>query len=250
MKFSSARDASDRAGGGVTRHTLVKADDAHFMQEVHIEGFAGEAAQQIEHAHPYGFTAVPKPQVQGATQAAEAFVAHLSGNRSHGVVLVMGDRRFRVMGMAEGEVCMHSDDGQQVHMTSTGTVVSAPMGKTITGQIMQSGSMPIPTQPQGASAQMGQAAQAGKPNATSFTLTSTSFTAAIGSTSLVRCDSNHATIRHKASGRERMPFERGDHCRGISLLGYMIYARLSPRRVADARRYCDGLGDNGGWSCR
>jgi phage gp45-like len=200
MKFSSARDASDRAGGGVTRHTLVKADDAHFMQEVEIQGFAGEQAQTIEHAHPYGMSAVPNDQVQGAVQAAEGFVAHLSGNRSHGVVLVMGDRRYRVMNLGKGDVCFHRDDGQQVHFTSTGTVVSAPMGKTITGQIMQSGSMPIPTQPQGASAQMGQGAQAGKPNATSFTLTSTSFTAAIGSTSLVRCDSQHATIRHKASG--------------------------------------------------
>jgi phage gp45-like len=110
-------------------------------------------------------------------------VAHLSGNRSHGVVLVMGDRRFRVIGLANGDTCFHRDDGQQVHMQADGMWVSAPNGKKITGQIMTSSSMPPATQPPGASAKMGQGKQAGQTNVTKYVL-----------------DKDHVSLHHVPSG--------------------------------------------------
>ena len=36
MRISSARDASDRIGGGLSRVTLTKADDLHFMHEIPV----------------------------------------------------------------------------------------------------------------------------------------------------------------------------------------------------------------------
>ena len=203
MKYGSSRDASDRAGGSLSRVTLVSADDGHFMQEVTVQGFAGEAQEGIEHFHPYGFSAVPKSAQLTDQQCAEGICAFLGGNRSHGVVLVMGDRRSRVMGMAEGEVCLHSHDGQQIHLSSAGTFISAPSGKSVTCQIMSGTSAPAAAQPAGATATMGQGVQAGGSNVVSFKMTKDGFTAQFGTGSnaiLVKVDKDHSVLKHKQSG--------------------------------------------------
>ena len=208
MRISSTRDASDRIGGGLSRVTLTQADDLHFMQEVQIAGYAGEAQQYIEHVHPYGFTAVANPKKRDDTAAAEGFMSFLSGNRSHGVVVTMGDRRFRLFGLANGEVALHDDVGHQVHLSKAGVFVSAPNGKKIVGQVMaDSGLPPAPQTNQRPGQQptqkkMGQGAQAGRQNATSFTLDSNGFTAKWGSGSnavLARADKDHAKIKHVSS---------------------------------------------------
>jgi phage gp45-like len=160
VKFLDA-DVAGRAGGQLARVTLTLADDAHFWQQHQYQGYAGEQAQDIEYVHDYGMTCVPNPQVQGATAAAEAIVAFLGGNRSHGVVVKCGDRRSRVMNLPAGDVCFHRDNGVQLHLTATGLVISTPNTMQIKHQVMTSPTVPPATpQPQGATAQMGQGAQA------------------------------------------------------------------------------------------
>ena len=212
MKYGSSRDASDRSGGSLSRVTLVKADDAHFMQECTIQGFAGEAQEGIEHFHPYGFTAVPVSAQLTDKQCAEGIAAFLGGNRSHGVVLVMGDRRHRVMGMKEGEVCFHDNSGQQIHLSRDGTFISAPNGGAITGQIMSGSGAPPATQPAGATATMGQGVQAGGANVVSFKATRDGFTAQFGTGSnavIVKVDKDHSVLKHKKSGNTFWVDEHG-----------------------------------------
>ena len=106
------------------RSTVQKADDSKKWQEVAHKVSQGEQADTIEHAHPYGVTSVPKaPDSNGA---AEAIVIFVEGDRSHGVVVVTGDRRYRPTGNAEGEALIYDDQGQKVHHQRAGTRVASP----------------------------------------------------------------------------------------------------------------------------
>src|SRR5208282_5111679 len=115
MRWSASRDASDRVGGGLTRMIMKLADDLHLMQQHGLLGHqtddsATEQQDTVEHVHDFGFTNVPMPFVEGAIHAAEAFALSLNGNRSHNIIFKCGDRRYRLFGLANGEVALHSTD--------------------------------------------------------------------------------------------------------------------------------------------
>jgi hypothetical protein len=209
MRLSSSRDASDRAGGAASsRMTVSTVDDSTLMQQMTGAGFAGESQQDIEHAHPYGFTAVPqKPSmIGGILKAAEAFFAFMNGNRSHGVAMVTGDRRFRLFGLQPGEVALHDDQGHQIHITRNGVVMSAPNGKSISAQVMASSA--FPAGPTG----MGQKPQATQTNVTSFLLDATQFVGQFGSGGtaiFTKADAHKAVIRHKSTGHTIWVDENG-----------------------------------------
>ena len=75
------------------------------MQTVQIQLLTGEAKDNVEHFEPYGFTSHPHVGAEQATGFVE-------GDRSHGIVLVVADRRFRLTGLAAGEMAIHDDQGQ------------------------------------------------------------------------------------------------------------------------------------------
>ncbi|UQY45075.1 phage baseplate assembly protein V [Mixta hanseatica] len=93
-------------------------------QMLQIEMAGGEGKSDIEHMEPYGFTAAP---IAGA----EAVAAYFDGDRSHGVVLVVSDRRYRIKELVSGEVAVYDDLGQSVTLTRSGIVVNGA-GKPIT----------------------------------------------------------------------------------------------------------------------
>ena len=41
--------------------------------------------------------------------------AFIGGDRSHGVVIVVADRRFRLQGLKPGEVALYTDEGDRIH---------------------------------------------------------------------------------------------------------------------------------------
>lgn len=86
------------------------------MQTVQIQLLTGEAKDNVEHFEPYGFTSHPHVGAEQATGFVE-------GDRSHGIVLVVADRRFRLTGLAAGEMAIHDDQGQRVHLTRDGIVI-------------------------------------------------------------------------------------------------------------------------------
>ena len=144
MRRSSTRDASDRVVTSGSRATVDKADDTQLMQEVTHRIYSDEAQDTIEHAHPYGFSAVPMPRddsnkdsgnASGEATAAESFVVYMNGDRSHGVAVVTGDRRFRLYKMKNGEVAMHDDQGQWAFFRRTGMLVKVPNGNDVTLQV-------------------------------------------------------------------------------------------------------------------
>ncbi|CNF00526.1 MULTISPECIES: phage baseplate assembly protein V [Yersinia] len=101
--------------GGIQRglsNMLVRAvvrhlDSSSKNQMLQIQMIADELKDNIEHLEPYGFTSA-------AHTGAEAFAAFPDGDRSHGVVLVVADRRYRIKGLKSGEVAIYSDEGDSI----------------------------------------------------------------------------------------------------------------------------------------
>lgn len=89
----------------VARCVVAGVNDMLRQQTVQIRLLADEAKGGVEHFQPYGFTSVPLP-------GAEGIALFLGGGRDHGVVIVVGDRRYRLKGLQDGEVALYTDEDQ------------------------------------------------------------------------------------------------------------------------------------------
>lgn len=107
----------------VGRALVVSADDAPRCQTVQLRMLGAEVKDGVEHFQEYGFTSVPKPAT--GDQGPEAAVVFPHGHRGHGIAVVVGDRRYRLRGLADGEVALYDDLGQVVHLKRTGIVVDS-----------------------------------------------------------------------------------------------------------------------------
>lgn len=92
--------------GVLARGVVVLANAARKLQSLQLRITAGEVKDDVEHLEPYGVTSCPHP-------GAEALVGFL-GDRSHGVVIVVSDRRFRLQGLKPGEVALYTDEGDRL----------------------------------------------------------------------------------------------------------------------------------------
>lgn len=92
----------------LARAVVTGIEAAGKMQLLQVDLLAGEAKGGVEHLEPYGFTAHPR-------KGAEGLAVFLDGDRSHGLVIMVGDRRFRLRGLAEGEVALYTDEGDRLH---------------------------------------------------------------------------------------------------------------------------------------
>jgi phage baseplate assembly protein V len=110
----------------VARGTVGAVDAGKKMQSLQVRLLAGETKDAVEHFEPYGFTSNPKT-------GAEGVALFMDGDRSHGVVIVVADRRFRLTGLVSGEAALYDDQGQKVHLTRNGIVIDGA-GKDLTFQ--------------------------------------------------------------------------------------------------------------------
>ncbi|WP_312773022.1 phage baseplate assembly protein V [Atlantibacter hermannii] len=109
--------------GLIGRAVIKSISAASKCQMVDVELLGGQPKSGIEHLEPYGFTAHAVPGSEGV-------VLFPDGDRSHGVVIVVADRRYRLKGLAVGEVALYDDLGQKVHLTRNGIIVDGA-GKMI-----------------------------------------------------------------------------------------------------------------------
>lgn len=110
--------------GLLGRGVVESVDDTPMMRTVQAEFLPGDVREGLEHFEPYGFTSRVK-------KGAEAIGAFFNGDRSHGVVLVTADRRFRLH-VEEGEVAVFDDQGQKVVLKRDGILVETPKNLTAT----------------------------------------------------------------------------------------------------------------------
>jgi phage baseplate assembly protein V len=99
----------------LTRAVVNVVNDALKLQGVQV-GMGDGEARDYERIMQYGFTGVP-------LAGAEAVVVCIDGNRDHGVVIAVDDKRYRLKGLAGGEVAMYTDQGDKIHIKRGGTIL-------------------------------------------------------------------------------------------------------------------------------
>lgn len=97
----------------VTRAVVQLVDEAKGIQALQLSALDEELIEGAERFQDYGFTSVPIP-------GAEAVLVFPGGLRSHGLVVAVGDRRYRLRGLAEGEVAIYDDQAQQIVLKRDG----------------------------------------------------------------------------------------------------------------------------------
>lgn len=102
----------------VTRGTLDTATSSSKMQGAKFRGQDGEV-DEAEHFEPYGLTARPHP-------GAEVLIVNVGADSAHPLVLVAADRRYRIKGLAAGEVCLYDDQGQRITLYRDRIELEAP----------------------------------------------------------------------------------------------------------------------------
>jgi phage baseplate assembly protein V len=104
----------------LTRGVVALANSASKLQTLQMRLTAGEVKDGMEHLEPYGFTSCPHA-------GAEALAGFMGGDRSHGVVIVVSDRRYRIQELEPGEVAIYTDEGDKVHF-KRGRVIAVETG--------------------------------------------------------------------------------------------------------------------------
>lgn len=101
---------------------VVQSVSAGGLQKIQMTGLADEVLDGLEHLEPYGFTSKPKA-------GAEALALFMGGNRDHGVVVMIADRRTRPQGLAAGDVALWTGSGGQVKLEDATKDLIAVIGK-------------------------------------------------------------------------------------------------------------------------
>ena len=104
----------------VSRAIVRLVDDERRAQECQVELLDDEVADGMERFQQYGLTSHPFP-------GAEAVVVCVGGTRSHGIIIAVEDRTYRLSGLETGEVALYDDQGQVVHLKRDGIHIESEL---------------------------------------------------------------------------------------------------------------------------
>ena len=93
-------------------------------QQVQISGNTGTVRDKVHHAQPYGLSARP-------LAGAEAVTLNIGGDAAQSICILVADRRYVIEALEEGEVALHDDQGQAIHLTRDGIVIKSDKLVTI-----------------------------------------------------------------------------------------------------------------------
>ena len=113
-----------RLSNMMARGTVTLVNAATKLQSLQLRLLAGETKDQVEYLEPYGLTSNPNP-------GAECLALFLDGDRSHGVVICVADRRYRLKNLATGEVALYDDQGQSIILQRTGIRLEDKAGSSL-----------------------------------------------------------------------------------------------------------------------
>ena len=91
--------------------------------KVQARVLADEPLNNLSRVEPYGYSYRPKPGCQ-------TYLLFPSGDRSYGVAIVIGDKRYQ-MNLVEGEVAIHDDEENWVHIKRGGIIEAKAATKVI-----------------------------------------------------------------------------------------------------------------------
>lgn len=99
----------------IERATLTARDEDSGTRLVQCSFAGGYQRSKLEHVEPYGFTT--EPFKDGET---DAVVVNLNENKSHSLVVMINDHRYRLKGLQDGEVCMYDDKKRKIYLKREG----------------------------------------------------------------------------------------------------------------------------------
>jgi len=109
----------------ITRSVVTLVDSTTLLQMLQVSTIGAVSLDAVEHFENYGHTSNPLP-------GAEAIVFSVGGRLGHEVALNVADRRYRLKGLASGEVAIYDDLGQfiilkrdQIHFKSPKVVIES-----------------------------------------------------------------------------------------------------------------------------
>lgn len=82
-----------------------------------------ETLDNLARVEPYGFSYRPHP-------GCETYLLFPAGDRSYGVAIIIGDKRYQ-MDLAPGEVALHDDEGNHVHLRRGGVIEVRAAAKVV-----------------------------------------------------------------------------------------------------------------------
>jgi phage baseplate assembly protein V len=113
------------------RGRLTAVDDSGVVQQVQVALSTSEVRDATPRLAEYGLHSNPPA-------GADAVLMFMGGDRTQGVVIACGHQKYRMTGLASGEVALADDLGQTVYLTRSGIVVKGaglPLLVTDTPQI-------------------------------------------------------------------------------------------------------------------
>lgn len=116
-----------RINNMIVRVVINAVSSASKTQRVQIGALAGEGKTDIENFEQYGFTSNPMP-------GAEGIGLFFGGDRSHGAVICVGDKRYRLTGLKSGEAALYDHLGQVVHLTEDGIKIATDLDIDMSGR--------------------------------------------------------------------------------------------------------------------
>jgi phage gp45-like len=139
---ASPLELANRVYTMLSRALLRKTHDEKLLQSLDIDLFADETRDDVERFQFPFLTSVPHEGGKGpgndeGKKFAEMIVACIGGNRSHMIALAVDDRRYRITGLQNGELMIHDEQGQQVHITRKGINASIPHDLVLDLRIMK-----------------------------------------------------------------------------------------------------------------
>lgn len=99
----------------IVRGTVTASLGKRLLRALQVLFTGGETRDDLEHIEPYGFTS--EPFTDGKTDAITLFFGE---ERSHGVVIAVADRRYRLKNLQAGEVALYDDKGRKVYLKRDG----------------------------------------------------------------------------------------------------------------------------------
>ena len=119
----------------VGRAILTAVNNSGKTQMIQVTGLKDETISDIERMQEYGFETYPKKD-------AEATINFINGNRDHGLVICVSDRRYRPTDLSEGEVRIYDYIGSKITLKKTGIIelsgnAGATLEKVVLGETLK-----------------------------------------------------------------------------------------------------------------
>lgn len=122
----------------INRAVINAVKSGEGFQLVQVSTGKNETLHDLKHHEPYGFTSKP-------LSGAQALAASLGGSRSHSLVFMVSDRRYRLTGLEDGEVALYDNQEppQVIVLKQNGIEIEAPNGYTVNGDGVLNGAVQI-----------------------------------------------------------------------------------------------------------